>query len=383
MKISVVTGSRAEYGLLWYVLDGIRKSKTLDLQLIVTGMHLSLDFGLTYKNIEEDGFSIKEKVHFKLPADNPIDLTTSIGSAMDEFGGVFDRLKPDMVLLLGDRYELLPAGFSAFFAKIPIVHIHGGEITLGAFDDSIRHCLTKISWLHFVASEEYRNRVIQLGEDPKRVFNVGGLGVDVIKRIKFLSKRKLMQRLGIQFRNKNLLVTFHPITLEQRTSENNLKQLLNALNKCRDIYIIFTMPNADPDGLVIKDMIEDFVKENKNRSIAFTSMGHINYLSTMKLVDGVLGNSSSGLLEAPSFRIGTINIGDRQGGRLKANSVIDCNNSEKSILNAINKLYSKDFQSNLKSVKNPYGEGNAADTIIDILEKTVIPTELKKGFYDL
>jgi len=285
--------------------------------------------------------------------------------------------------LLGDRFEMLSAAIAATFAKIPIAHIHGGETTEGAFDESIRHSITKMSWWHFVAAEDYARRVIQLGESPQRVFNVGSLGIEAINKTKLLSRKKLIEKMGIQFKEKNLMVTFHPVTLEQKTSKNNFKSILDSLIINKDIYIIFTMPNADPDSAIIKEMIDDFVLHQKERSIAFTSMGHLNYLSTLQFVDGVLGNSSSGIIEAPIFKIGTINIGDRQKGRLRSSSIIDCRPDVKLINQSINKLYSKDFKKTLIQSKNVYGSGNSSKNIIDILKIDKIPKELKKDFYDL
>jgi GDP/UDP-N,N'-diacetylbacillosamine 2-epimerase (hydrolysing) len=299
------------------------------------------------------------------------------------FADAYNELNPDIVVVLGDRFEILAASIAALYARIPIAHIHGGETTMGAFDESIRHSITKMAYWHFVAADEYEKRVVQLGEDPERVFNVGGLGVDAIRKARLFTKKELMSKTGIKFGNKNLLITYHPVTLEKQTSQKHFQLLLDVLSEMEDIYLIFTMPNADSDGRIIKKMIDEFVLSHKERSIAFTSMGHLNYLSTLQFVDGVVGNSSSGLTEAPTFKIGTVNIGDRQKGRLKAKSVIDCKPTKKSIQNAVDILYSKDFQEMLPSVNNPYGEGNATQKIIDVLIKTPIPEEPKKEFYDL
>ena len=382
-KICVVTGTRAEYGLLRWLMDGINKSTELELQIVATGMHLSPEFDLTYKEIEKDGFHIHRMVEMLLSADTPSAISKSTGLGLIGFADVFAELKPDLIVLLGDRFEILAASISAMFANLPIAHIHGGETTTGAFDEAIRHSITKMSWWHFVAAAEYEKRVIQLGEKPGRVFNVSGLGVDAIKKTNLLSKDELMIKTGIKFGKKNLLITYHPVTLENRTSQQNFKSLLDVLSETKDIYLIFTMPNADSDGRIIKQMINDFIVRYKDRSISFTSMGSLNYLSTLQYIDGVIGNSSSGLAEAPTFNIGTINIGDRQKGRLKAESVIDCKPIKESILYAINKLYSNDFQEILKHVKNPYGEGAATEKIMNILKTHPIPKKLKKEFYDL
>ena len=382
-RICVITGSRADYGLLHWVMEGILASQHLELQLVATGMHLSPEFGLTYLEIEKDGFRINRKLEMLLSSDTPAGITKSMGLGMIGFADVLTELKPDILLVLGDRYETLVAATAAMVALIPIAHISGGESTEGAFDEAIRHSITKMAWWHFVASDAYAKRVIQLGENPKYVFNVGGLGVDNIKKTKLLTKIELIGESGIKFGKKNLLVTFHPVTLEKQTSQKHFHILLNVLDKFKEIYLIFTMPNADSDARIIKQMIGVFLERNKERSIAFTSMGYKNYLSTLQFVDGVVGNSSSGLGEAPTFQIGTINIGDRQKGRIKAKSIIDCNPTAKSISKAIKKLYSEDFQAGLKTVTNPYGEGGASRKIVEVLQNLIIPKETKKIFYDL
>ena len=382
-KICIVTGTRAEYGLLRWLMDGINKSTKLDLQIVATGMHLSPEFGLTYQEIENDGFKIDKKIEMLLSADTPSSISKSIGLGLIGFADAFFELNPDIVIVLGDRYEVLAASLAAMFENIPIAHIHGGETTAGAFDEAIRHSITKMSWWHFVAADEYEKRVIQLGESPGRVFNVGGLGVDAIKKTNLLSKDELMIKTGIKFGKKNLLITYHPVTLENKTSQQDFKSLLDVLSEIKDIYLIFTMPNADSDGRVIKKMINDFVFNQSERSISFTSMGSLNYLSTLQYIDGVIGNSSSGLAEAPTFKIGTINIGDRQKGRLKAESIIDCEPTKKSIKLAIDKLYGHKFQKNLHSVQNLYGNGDAIEKIMSILSNKPIPEDMKKDFYDL
>ena len=339
-KICVITGSRAEYGLLYWLMKGIQEVPEFELQIIVTGMHLSPEFGQTYKEIVKDGFHIYKKVEMLLSGDTPSAITKSTGLGMIGFADAFADLKPDLVLVLGDRFEILAASIAALYARIPIAHIHGGETTTGAFDEAIRHSITKLAWWHFVAAKEYYKRVIQLGEDPERIFDVGGLGVDAIRKAKLLSQKELIKDTGIKFDKKNLLITYHPVTLEKQSSQKHFQSLLDVLNDLKDVYLIFTMPNADLDGRIIKKMIDAFVTNNRERSISFTSMGHLNYLSTIQFVDGVVGNSSSGLMEAPTFKIGTINIGERQSGRLKAESVIDCKPLKRSIMLALRKLYS-------------------------------------------
>jgi GDP/UDP-N,N'-diacetylbacillosamine 2-epimerase (hydrolysing) len=381
-KILVVTGTRAEYGLLRWVIDGIAKSNLLELQLCVTGMHLSPEFGLTYKEIEKDGYSMDSKVEMLLSSDTAGGVTKSMGLGLIGFADEFERLKPDLILILGDRYEIMCAAMAATIARIPIAHLHGGEATEGLIDEPIRHSVTKMSHLHFVAAEEYRNRVIQLGEHPCSVFNVGGLGVDNILKLDLLSRDELEKSLSFKLGVKNVLVTFHPVTLENKTSGMQMGELLSALDKLIDFKIIFTMPNADTDGREIFHLIESFCRRNEN-AVAFTSLGQIRYLSCLKHFDVVIGNSSSGLLEVPSFKIPTINIGDRQKGRIKADSVIDCEPTEKEISEAITKAISKKFEESCKHAVNPYGTGGASELIVNKIEETDFSNLLKKKFYDL
>jgi len=381
-KICVVTGTRADYGLLRWVMEGIRKSPKLELQIIATGMHLSPEFGLTYREIEKDRFEINKKVEILVSSDSPQGLAKSMGLGMIGFADAIGELKPHMLLVLGDRFEIFSLAAAALTFRVPISHLHGGESTEGLIDESIRHSLTKMSHLHFVATEEYRKRVIQLGEQPERVFLVGGLGIDNIVRIELLDKIKLEESLGFRLGPRNLLVTFHPVTLENETSEDQLAELLKALDELNETHVIFTMPNADTDGRVIFRMIDDFVKLRPTAK-AFTSLGQLRYLSCLKHVDGVVGNSSSGLIEVPSFRKGTINIGDRQRGRIKAESVIDCDPKKASILEAVDSLYSQEFQGLLKNLVNPYGIGGASDAIVNVLERVDLDHILKKRFYDI
>ena len=382
-KICVVTGTRAEYGLLYWLMKGIQEDPKLELQIIATGMHMSPEFGLTYREIEKDGFTINKKIEMIISADTPSAISKSTGIGIIGFSDVFIDLDPDIVIVLGDRYELLAASAAALFARIPIGHIHGGETTIGAFDEAIRHSITKMAWWHFVAAVDYRKRVIQLGEDPQRVHLVGGMGVDGIKNAILLSKSDFEKEIGFNLGKKNLLVTYHPVTLENKKSKEDFNELLKCLDQLKNTNIIFTLANSDTHGRVINSMIYSFVDDHPTASKAFTSMGQKNYLSALKYVDAVVGNSSSGLLEAPTFKIGTINIGDRQKGRLKAHSVIDCVPTEASITSAIEKLYSTGFQTKLKTVKNPYGDGDASDKIIEILTSNKIPIQIKKQFYDL
>jgi len=381
-NICVVTGSRSEYGLLRWVMEGISQSTKLKLQIIVTGMHLSSKFGYTADVIESDGFQIDCKVNMSLSSDTSVGITKSMAVGLNGFGDALAKLKPDILLILGDRYEIFVAAIAAMIARIPIVHLHGGELTEGAFDDSIRHSITKMSHLHFAAAEEYRNRIIQLGEQPDKVFNVGGVGIDNILRLKLLSRDELEAMLNFKFLKKNLLITFHPVTLETKQTATQTEELLNALLKLKDTGLIFTMPNADIENELIFQKIRDFCSKNKNAKY-YTSLGQLNYLSCIKYVDGVVGNSSSGLIEAPAFKKGTVNIGDRQRGRLKALSIIDCKPTCASILTALDRLFSKEFQELLKVAKNPYGVGGSSQAIVKILEQQSTANLLKKSFYNV
>jgi len=381
-KLCVVTGTRAEYGLLKNLILEIDKSDEYELILLVTGSHLSEKFGNTFNEIEGDGFLINRKIDIQIDGDKPADIANSTALSIKGFSKAYLDFNPDLVILLGDRYELLGAAISAMYYQIPIAHLHGGEVTLGAMDEGIRHSLTKLSHLHFVANDVYRNRVIQLGENPNLVFNVGGLGVDAIKRIKLLSKVQLEESLQFKFKEKNLLITFHPVTLENSTSSFQMEELLKALAIRKDCQLIFTMPNADPNGKVLFDKIESFVKEHSN-SCVFTSLGQNLYFSSLNQVDAVIGNSSSGLSEVPSFKKATVNIGDRQSGRLKASSVLDCEPNFKSINNAIDKIYTNSFQNVVSHTVNPYGDGGSVESIINILRTLSFDNLLKKSFHDL
>lgn len=381
-KICVVTGTRAEYGLLYWLIKEIKADKDLELQLIVTGMHLSPEFGSTYKEIEKE-FKIDKKVEMLLSSDTTIGISKSMGLAQISFAEAYDELKPDIVVVLGDRYEIFSVVSTAMISRIPVAHLHGGEVTEGLVDEAIRHSITKMSHLHFVATEEYKNRVIQLGENPNRVFNVGGMGIENIKRLKLLSCDEFEKSIDFKLNKKNILVTFHPVTLENSTSKEQFQQLLDVIDELEDTNIIFTKANSDTDGRVINKMIDEYVTKNSKKSVCFTSLGQLRYLSALQFVDAVVGNSSSGLAESPSFKIGTINIGDRQKGRIKASSVIDCEPNKKSIKQAFEKLYSKEFQKTLKTAINPYENGCASKKIIEVFKSIDLENILKKSFYDL
>ncbi len=381
-KICVITGTRAEYGLLRWVMQGIKDDADLNLQVIATGMHLSPEFGLTYKAIEADGFEIDRKVEILTSSDTPVGIAKSMGLGMIGFADALNELNPDLIVVLGDRFEIFSAVSAALVARIPVAHLHGGESTEGLIDEAIRHSITKMSHLHFVAAGEYKQRVIQLGEQPERVFLVGGLGIDNIKRLKLLERSALEADLGFKFDKRNLLITFHPVTLEKASAVKQMQELLSALAKLEDTQLIFTMPNADTDGRSLIKMVEQFSSQYPNAH-AFTSLGQLRYLSCLAQVDGVVGNSSSGLAEVPSFKKGTINIGDRQRGRLQATSVINCEATQQNISDAIYTLYSPNFQMDLSQVCNPYGEGGASDEIVKIIKSVTLDCLIKKHFYDV
>jgi GDP/UDP-N,N'-diacetylbacillosamine 2-epimerase (hydrolysing) len=381
-KICVVTGTRAEYGLLRWVMQGIKDDPNLELQIIVTGMHLSQTFGLTYKEIEKDGFHIDYRIETINESDSPVRISESIANGVQGCAIALNELKPDLVVLLGDRFEIFAAATAAMVARIPIGHIHGGESTEGLIDEAFRHSITKMSQIHFVAAPEYRDRVIQLGENPSKVFLVGGLGLDNINRLTLLDKAELEDVLGLKFKSRNLLVTFHPVTLENDTAEHQMSELLEVLAGLHDTTLIFTLPNADTGGRIIIKMIEDFVGSYPN-AYSYKSLGQLCYLSCLQFIDGVLGNSSSGLTEVPSFKKGTINVGERQLGRLKSESVIDCKPSQVEIKRALDVLYSQDFQNTLRNVINPYGTGGASEKVLEVLRSIELLDLVKKKFYCL
>lgn len=381
-KICVITGSRSEYGLLRWVMQGLKDDPDLRLQIIATGMHLSPEFGNTYKEIEQDEFEISCKVEMLMSSDTPIGITKSMGLGLIGFADAFHKLKPDIIVVLGDRFEIFSAVSAALIAKIPVAHLHGGEVTSGAYDDSLRHSITKMSHLHFVATKSYRDRVIQLGEHPDRVFIVGGLGIDSINRLNLLNREDLEKSLNFKLGQRSLLVTFHPETLSIVPPEKQIRELLAALDGLNDTQLIFTLPNADSSGRTLIKEVREFVSNHSNAR-AYDSLGQLKYLSCMSHVDGVIGNSSSGLIEAPVFKKGSINIGDRQCGRIQATSVINCAPTFSAIMNALSYLYSESFQSKLLHVSNPYGEGGASEKVVNILKTCSIDGVIRKNFFDL
>lgn len=381
-KICVVTGTRADYGLLQWVMDGVRRDSELELQVVATGTHLLPEFGLTYQEIEADGFFINSKLDILTSDDTSMGITKAVGRGVIAFADTFAKLSPDVVVVLGDRFEVLSAATAALIAGLPLAHLHGGEITEGAYDDSIRHAITKMAHLHFVAAKPYLDRVIQLGESPDRVFLAGGLGVDAIYKTNLLNREELEEALDFSFGKRNLLITFHPVTLEKDSAPQQLSELFRALDSLNDTHLIITLPNADTGSRRLIKMIQEFSK-NRQHVKSYASLGQQRYLSCIAQVDGVVGNSSSGLAEVPSFKKGTINIGNRQAGRLKATSVIDCEPLSSSIISAIEKLYSVDFQANLSSAQNPYGQGGASRLIVDTLKRCDLSGLIKKQFHNI
>jgi len=378
-KICVVTGTRAEYGLLYWLMKEIKNDSELELQVVATGMHLSPEFGLTYEVIEADGFIIDAKVEMLLSSDTPVGITKSIGLATIGFADALDRIRPDLLVLLGDRFEMLAAAQAALVARIPVAHLCGGDKTEGAFDESIRHSLTKMAHFHFVTNEEAGKRVRQLGENPAHIFNFGSPGIDQIVNLELLSPVELGKEMGAAFLGKNLLVTFHPATLDNEQPAAQFQELLKALDCLGpDVGLFFTKPNADTHGRSIIRMIDEYVAIHKN-AWAYTSLGQLRYLSLMAFVDAIVGNSSSGIYEAPSFGRPTVNIGDRQKGRLQARSVINCPPRAASIEGAIKKAFALDCS----GVKNPYGEGNSSRRIVRVLRSVSLDgSSTKKNFFD-
>lgn len=381
-RICVITGSRAEYGLLSSLMRTVQLDSELQLQVIATNMHLSAEFGLTYKEIEKDGFCIDKKVEMLLSSDTCNATTKSVGLATIGFADAYEDLQPDLIVVLGDRFEILAAVSAALFYKIPVAHLHGGEITEGAYDDCIRHAITKMSHLHFTSTEEYRKRVIQLGEQPDRVFNVGAIGVENLKNTPLLSKKELEKSLHFELSERSLLVTYHPVTLELATAEQQCHNLLEALNKFPEYHVIFTLPNSDTDGRVIMSQIKQFVGIYPDRAIAFTSLGKVRYLSILQYVSAVVGNSSSGIIEVPSFGIPTLNIGERQKGRIAADSVFNCGTTTEEIINGLNRIFSEDMLRISRLKNSPYDKSGTVNAICKTLKTYPLKSLIHKSFYN-
>lgn len=384
-RIGIMTGTRAEYGLLKSLMQEINKDNDLELYLIVSGMHLSPEFGMTYKEIEEDGFEINAKVEMLLSSDSPAGISKSIGLGVIGFADEFQRADLDMLILLGDRYEALSAAICALVMRIPIAHLHGGELTEGAIDEGIRHSITKMSYLHFTSTEQYRDRVIQLGENPERVFYVGALGVENIKKINLMTKEELERSIHFEIDENTVIVTYHPVTLENNTVEEQFLNLLEVLDRNPKIRMIFTKANADTNGRIVNELIDKYVAQNSERACAFMSLGQKRYISALKYCRIVIGNSSSGIIEAPSFGKPIINIGDRQKGRICADSVINCGYTQQEIQRAMETALTEEFENKARNCRNPYEKENTAANIISVIKDYLLndKIKLKKGFYDI
>lgn len=382
-KVVVITGSRAEYGLLHKTLQEIKKSKKLKLFLVATGSHISNKYGDTYKAIVNDGHKIDYKVRILNKENIQENIPTFISGAINKLTKIFVNIRPDIILLLGDRYEIFAAATCATSLNIPIAHIHGGEITEGSMDNVMRHAITKMSHLHFVSHRDYARRVHQMGEEKKNIYNVGAPGLELISKIKLLGKFDLEKELSIKLNKHNILITFHPLTIQNNLTKKSFNNLLKALTTLDKTNFYFTKANADADGDVINSMIDNFVSKNKN-AFSFISLGQLRYLSLLKQIDVVVGNSSSGVVEAPFLNKATVNIGNRQSGRIKLPSIIDCDSSSKNILKSIRFSYSKKFKNkSIKNKKNPFFKPNTSKKIVKVLEEINLENILLKKFYDI
>lgn len=377
-KICVITGSRADYGLLFWLMKEIQADSALELQVAVTGMHLAPEHGNTFQQITADGFPISAKVDIELRGDDPVSLCRSMGLGIQGFGEAFAKLRPDVVVVLGDRYEILAAAEAAMFSRLPIAHIHGGEATEGLMDEAIRHSITKMAHFHFVAAEPYRQRVIQLGEDPQRVFNFGAPALDQIRRAKLMPKADWEKSVGLSLRELNFLVTYHPVTLEGGDPTLAFRELLRAFDQFPEVAILFTKANADLGGAAINAVMEEYVKKNPGRTQISAALGQARYFAAISLVDVVVGNSSSGLIEVPSFHKPTVNLGDRQKGRLRPDSVIDCAENATAIEAAIRRAISPEFRAVVAKTRSAYDSGDTASRIYQTLKSSSLDVLMKK-----
>lgn len=382
-KIAIVTGSRAEYGLLYQTMRAIQEDPELELQVIVTGMHLSPEFGMTYRFIEQDGFEIAAKVEMLLSSDTAAGVAKSMGLCMISFTDTFHKLLPDIIVVLGDRFETLAVVQAALVQRIPVAHIHGGELSEGAMDDAIRHAITKMSHLHFVAADAYRQRVIQLGENPATVFNIGTPGLEHISKLKLHGREEMEKILGRPLGATNFLVTYHPATLTVDDSTRVLQNLFDSLDHFPEAHVIFTKSNADAAGRFVNQKIDEYVARNPQRLSAYTSLGNLNYLSLVQYADVVIGNSSSAIIEVPYLGVPTVNIGNRQTKRLSASTIINCSGEGNSIIDGINKALSTDFQAQLKNPNLSYKKDDSSTKIVNIIKAADLKKLIVKQFYDL
>jgi UDP-hydrolysing UDP-N-acetyl-D-glucosamine 2-epimerase len=382
-RIAVFTGTRAEYGLLYWLMRDIQSDSELDLQVIVSGMHLSPEFGETWKQIESDGFRIDAKVEMLLSSDTSVGIAKSIGLGTIGFADTLERLHPDILVVLGDRFEALAVVQAAMIMRIPVAHLHGGELTEGLIDEAVRHSITKMSQLHFTSTEVYRRRVIQLGESPDRVFNFGAPGLENIRRLPLMTREELQSSLNFSLGECCFLVTYHPVTLSEDGAIDALRNLLSGLSSFPDAKIVITFPNADTHGRALIPVLETFAKAQTERALLTRSLGQLRYLSLMRLCDAVIGNSSSGLIEAPAFHVPTIDIGNRQQGRLRPGTVIHCEESENAIRSAIERCLTPEFKQLSLQSSNPYGDGHVATKIIEVLKHVNLNGLIHKRFHDL
>lgn len=383
-KIVIVTATRAEYGLLRPLILALKDTEDFNVEIAATGAHLSPEFGLTYREIENDNIQINKKIEILLSSDTAVSISKSMGLAIISFAEYFDETRPDALLVLGDRYETLAVCCAAMNAQIPIIHLYGGETTEGAVDEAIRHAITKMSYLHFTSTEQYRKRVIQLGEHPERVFTVGAIGIENAVRMTLMSKQELEESICFSLDKPYAIVTYHPVTLEEGQTQSQFQEILHAIDKHSEMKYIFTKANADANGRIVNKMIDGYTDGNPS-AVAFESLGALRYLSALQYAQMVIGNSSSGLVEAPSFHIPTINIGDRQKGRLQADSVINCKPLEWDVAGAMDLAASKEFRDKLADAINPYGDGNTSGKIVKIMKEKLVDgtVNLKKEFYDI
>ena len=382
-RLCVVSGGRADFGLLRWTLEEIKNDKDVDLRLIATGSHLLEEFGFSIDEIESAGFGVDATVDIVDASDSAIGVARAIGRGVAKLAEVFNQIRPDVVLVLGDRYESFAATVAATTLHIPIAHCHGGERTEGAIDEVFRHSMTKLAHLHFTATAEYKKRVIQLGERPERVFNVGSLGVEAISRLPRLSRQQLETKLGQELNKKTLLVTYHPETHSSGHNQQTLANLCECLNTLNEVKIIFTLSNADEEGRLVNKLINEYVEKNPDRAAVFANLGQEVLFSLMDNVDGIVGNSSSGIIEAPSLKVGTLNIGDRQKGRIRADSIIDCAARRDEIARGLEILFSEDFKKRVKRVLNPYEGHDPSKRVKDILKTYPLDGLLRKSFYDI
>lgn len=382
-RICIFTSTRADWGQLRGLAEEVRKTAGMHVSLLVSGAHLSKAFGMTVCEIEADGFDVNDRVDILRFDDSSLGICRTMGLALVGYGEALGRLKPDILVILGDRYEAFCAAAAAQILRIPVAHIHGGETTEGAMDEAFRHSITKMAHLHFPSCDEYRRRIIQLGENPERVFNVGALAIENIRKISLMSRVELEKSIQLELSKPFFLITFHPVTLEKETAETQFKELLDALDQFPEHKIIFTKANADTDGAIINEMIDEYAAVRPKRCLAVMSLGLRRYLSAMSLCDAVVGNSSSGLLEAPVFQVPTVNIGDRQKGRLRTKSIIDCEPDCDSVVSAVQKAFKPQFKEGLKGIQHPCEKAGTARSIVNVLETVRLDDLLKKSFYDL